>query len=143
MNDIFRESKNLRWLDRNEVELSLKRPVDPSKFSQYWKVNGKLHRLDGPAVISPDGTQIWYWNDAIHRLDGPAVIWDNGAQEWWEYGDRMFIIHIAPRTIVVQQNIDFSQYPSISPTDGEDTYHIDDEDLALLCLTHAVMIQVT
>lgn len=27
-----------------------------------WRMNGKLHRDDGPAVIYPDGTKEWWLN---------------------------------------------------------------------------------
>ena len=29
---------------------------------EYWYLNGKWHREDGPAVIYSDGTQAWYIN---------------------------------------------------------------------------------
>jgi len=51
--------------------------------SQYWLINGKLHREDGPAFIWEDGSQGWYINDNLHREDGPAVIWANDRQEWY------------------------------------------------------------
>lgn len=41
----------------------------------YWYVNGKLHREDGPAVISiHDKSEYWYKDGDSHRLDGPASI---------------------------------------------------------------------
>ena len=33
--------------------------------SQVWKLDGKFHRLDGPAVIDSDGRHAWYVN-GIH-----------------------------------------------------------------------------
>jgi len=43
---------------------------------------GKLHRLDGPALIygiskeNPNGTyHAYYLNGKLHRLDGPAIIY--------------------------------------------------------------------
>ena len=39
-----------------------------------YKLNGKHHREDGPAVIFADGTPSWFLNGKLHRLDGPAVI---------------------------------------------------------------------
>jgi len=46
-----------------------------------WKVNGKYHRDDGPAIIhgiskeNPNGTiHDYYQYDELHRDDGPAVI---------------------------------------------------------------------
>ena len=31
-----------------------------------WRLNGELHKINGPAVIEPDGTQIWYVNGNLH-----------------------------------------------------------------------------
>ena len=31
--------------------------------TQSWYVNGKLHRLDGPAYITASGWKAWYVND--------------------------------------------------------------------------------
>jgi len=40
-----------------------------------WMLNGKRHRIDGPAYI---------WED------GPAyTIWADGTQEWWVDGERI------------------------------------------------------
>ena len=54
--------------------------------NQEWRVNGQLHRLDGPAVICANGHQAWYVNNQLHRLDGPAVISANGHQAWFVNG---------------------------------------------------------
>jgi hypothetical protein len=48
-----------------------------------WKMDGKQHRTDGPAVIGGDGTQAWYLDGKVHRTDGPAVIHANGYQAWY------------------------------------------------------------
>ena len=53
-----------------------------------WRLNGKLHREDGPAVIWSTGTQEWWVNGQRHRIDGPAVIWSTGTQEWLVNGQR-------------------------------------------------------
>jgi hypothetical protein len=50
---------------------------------QEWHVNGLPHRTDGPALIRADGAQAWYINGKLHRSGGPAVIWPDGAQEWF------------------------------------------------------------
>ena len=51
-----------------------------------WLVNGKRHRLDGPAIIDADGTQKWYQNDKRHRVDGPAIMRADGYQAWYQNG---------------------------------------------------------
>jgi len=47
-----------------------------------WLLNGKAHREDGPAVITPEGIQIWCQNDLAHRVDGPAIEYANGDKEY-------------------------------------------------------------
>lgn len=51
-----------------------------------WRINGRYHREDGPALICADGRQYWYKNDKKHRDDGPAIIYSNGTQTWWKNG---------------------------------------------------------
>jgi len=56
--------------------------------SQCWYLNGKQHREDGPAVIRANGSQFWWLNGQLHRTDGPAVIWADGTQNWWLNGEK-------------------------------------------------------
>ena len=54
----------------------------------YYNERGELHRLDGPAVIHPDGYEAWYRNGIRHRLDGPAI--NNqytGYKAWYDNGE--------------------------------------------------------
>jgi antitoxin component YwqK of YwqJK toxin-antitoxin module len=81
-----------------------------AKGNKCWKVDGKLHREDGPAVISSyveyyykngelhsyndepainfkDGHQEWYKNGLLHRdSDLPAIVSHNGRKEWYQNG---------------------------------------------------------
>jgi len=54
--------------------------------TQLWRVNGQLHRIDGPAFIWTDGSQEWWVRDQQHRLAGPAIIRADGTQAWCENG---------------------------------------------------------
>ena len=56
--------------------------------SKYWYKNGKLHRLDGPAVEYINGDKIWYKNDELHNIYGPAVL-ENGIEEYWIEGKQL------------------------------------------------------
>ena len=56
--------------------------------TKEWRLNGQLHREDGPAVENVDGLKEWFQNDRLHRLDGPAREWLNGSKEWWQKGKR-------------------------------------------------------
>ena len=48
---------------------------------EFWYLNGKLHREDGPAIVCRDGYKEWCLNGKPHREDGPAVI-ANGDKFW-------------------------------------------------------------
>jgi hypothetical protein len=38
--------------------------------------------------LLPDGTEIWLLERRLfHRIDGPAVIHPDGREEWWHLGD--------------------------------------------------------
>jgi hypothetical protein len=54
--------------------------------SVHWYLNGNLHREDGPAIVQFDGTRRWYINGKPHRTDGPAIIWQNGIKNWYLNG---------------------------------------------------------
>ena len=49
----------------------------------HWKLDGKLHREDGPAVKYADGTEVYYVNGKLHREDGPAIKNFNGREEYY------------------------------------------------------------
>ncbi len=57
--------------------------------TEYYYINGKLHREDGPAIIYANGGKQWYTNGKLHREDGPAIIYNNGHKEWWINGHRV------------------------------------------------------
>jgi hypothetical protein len=84
---IMKENKKNRIL-KKEAQEAHKRlenlpRVDPP--IEYFK-ESKLHRIDGPAVIWPDGNQYYYFNGEKHRFEGPAVIHDDGTKEWYING---------------------------------------------------------
>lgn len=54
--------------------------------TRCWYANGKLHRIDGPAVEYSDGSTEWYSNGELHRIDGPAMEAADGYKAWWVKG---------------------------------------------------------
>jgi hypothetical protein len=60
--------------------------IEWDRGSKYWYVNGKRHRLDGPAVEYSNGDKAWYFENKLHRLDGPAWEGVNGYKSWWVEG---------------------------------------------------------
>ncbi len=55
-------------------------PKINSDGNKSWYLNGKLHRIDGPAIEWADGSKSWYLNGELHRIDGPAIELANGAK---------------------------------------------------------------
>jgi hypothetical protein len=47
-----------------------------------WRLNGKCHREDGPAIEFANGTKKWLLNGKYHREDGPAIEWADGDKSW-------------------------------------------------------------
>jgi hypothetical protein len=54
--------------------------------THYHLRDGKLHRVDGPAVECADGTRVWWLEGKPHRIDGPAFEHADGTREWWLEG---------------------------------------------------------
>ena len=62
-----------------------------------WYLNGKLHRVDGPALqwmggVAAGGHEAWHLNGKRHRVDGPAFQWAGGVaagghEEWCLNGE--------------------------------------------------------
>lgn len=53
-----------------------------------WLVDGRLHREDGPAVVSAAGS-VDLWVEGVHRhLDLSSSASVAHGQEWWSYGRR-------------------------------------------------------
>jgi hypothetical protein len=51
--------------------------------TKVWRLDGKLHRLDGPAVEYPHGEKVWCMNGILHRTDGPAFEYPDGRKSWY------------------------------------------------------------
>jgi hypothetical protein len=56
--------------------------------NKWWRLDGKLHREDGPAVEYNSGSKEWYQNGVLHREDGPAIEWSDGDKYWWLNGGK-------------------------------------------------------
>jgi hypothetical protein len=58
--------------------------------SQMYRLKGRFHRLDGPALIDMDGTEEWYKHGLRHRLDGPAIICPDGDEIYYIEGEMVY-----------------------------------------------------
>jgi len=56
----------------------------------YHKKNTNIkHNPYAPAYIDLAGYKVYYIEGKIHRLDGPAVMWANGEEEYWINGEEL------------------------------------------------------
>jgi len=97
-----------------EVELDGSQPartVLPNGTVE-WRLDGLLHRDDGPAVIWPDNVQSWYQHGVRHRDDGPAVIWPDGSVEWRRHGKKVDPPSDDGHTLVPAQESVRTYYPN-------------------------------
>lgn len=71
-------------VDQQELIDALKYNIeyDGAGGRRYFNATGQLHREDGPALISGQGTEHWFKNGVRHREDGPAITWANGGKSW-------------------------------------------------------------
>jgi hypothetical protein len=69
------------------------------KKSEEWKVNGEIHREDGPAIQfwyenGQKWIESWLLNGYLHREDGPVYQeWSKNGQkkdEWWYLNDKEY-----------------------------------------------------
>ena len=56
---------------------------------KFWCLDGKLHRIDGPAIEYADGSKEWCLDGKLHRVDGPAVEFANGSKYWYLDGKEL------------------------------------------------------
>jgi len=56
---------------------------------KFWCLDGKLHRVDGPACEDANGTKLWYLDDKRHRVDGPAIEYADGGKHWYLDGKEL------------------------------------------------------
>ena len=58
-------------------------PITDKYGDKIWYVNGRRHRLGGPAYEGSNGDKAWYVKGKLHRLDGPAVEYAEGIKCWY------------------------------------------------------------
>lgn len=81
------EPSSLSWLDEDGKYHREGGPAIVNSYQQGWFQHGIPHRMDGPAVVYPYGSEEWFQNGKRHRTDGPAVT-DNEAKHWFINGVR-------------------------------------------------------
>ena len=60
--------------------------VTINEYGTMWRLDGKLHRENGPAIENVDGCKSWWIRGDFHRENGPAIEWANGTKSWYLNG---------------------------------------------------------
>lgn len=98
--------------------------TDNSKFEWYFE--GQLHRIGAPAVQSPASTswhQIIDGKSVLHRTDGPAIIQYNGTMHWYQFGEKHR--QYGPASICPQGKIVWYYRGEIKQTHENATFNVD------------------
>ena len=73
------------WVnDEDELHREDGPALESSDGSRSWYINGVYRREDGPAIEMSSGKKMWYINGKLHRLDGPAIIHSDSMKEWYQ-----------------------------------------------------------
>jgi hypothetical protein len=83
MTEVIKDKKGVKYYLNRKLHREDGPAFESYDGTKEWYRNGQKHREDGPAVESCDGTKEWYRNDQKHREDGPAVERPNGTKEWY------------------------------------------------------------
>lgn len=85
-------------------DAQVSRPEFDSLNATYWRLpDRRMHRFDGPAYETKDGSKEWWLNGHLHREDGPACEYPNGTKYWYingkmltyqQFCDRYLVIHL-------------------------------------------------
>ena len=79
--------------------------VEYTNGTKCWYLNGKCHRIDGPAVEYTNGDKFWYLNDKLHRIDGPAIEYANGDKSWYLNGKK-----VKEEDVIINANLTEREY---------------------------------
>lgn len=68
---------------------TIQRTVESTRRTVEFRVDGKLHRLRGPAIVYDDGAKFWFMWGKLHRTSGPAEIESDGTERYWVFGEEI------------------------------------------------------
>lgn len=85
-----------------------------------YRVNGKLHREDGPAYHDMGGNECWFYDNKLHREGGPAETW-RGTERWYRHGQ----LHREGGPAVIYNNPDFAHYGDQEWWQNDELHRVD------------------
>lgn len=74
---------SIRWFKNDHVHREDGPAIESPNGTKQWLINGQLHRKEGPAVEQFNGGSLWYLHDKLHREDGPAIENGDGTKLWY------------------------------------------------------------
>ena len=86
--------ETIKVRDYSELPTDFTGIAEHPNGSKHWRLNGKRHRVDGPAIEWSDGSKQWWLNGKLHREDGPAIEYPDGTKKWLLNGN--FIYELKP-----------------------------------------------
>ena len=101
----FKVTKNTKVLHNPDGPALIRLENSRQIGRKVWYLNGKVHRLDGPAIEWDDGDVDYVVNGKRHRLDGPAVIrygYNERDRLNWYVNDRLCIARAEYETAVAR-----------------------------------------
>ena len=88
---------------------------DDGEGCKAWYLHGKKHREGAPAVENPDGSRCWFLNGELHREGGPAVETPNP----YFGGDRKMVEYY------VHGKLHREDGPALDDGDGQREWYLD------------------
>ena len=82
--------------------------IEYSNGTKYWCLNGKYHRINGPACEWSDGSKYWYLDGKYHRINGAAIEWTDGSKYWFldgiEYTKKEYYLELLKRGLITKKD---------------------------------------
>ena len=97
--------ETIKVRDYREIPMYFTGVVEYANGEKQWRLNGKLHRVDGPAWEWFDATKEWWLNGKLHRVNGPAVEWINGTNDWYLNDKRIYRLEPIGEYILIDDGL--------------------------------------
>jgi hypothetical protein len=72
--------------------------------NKIWRLHGKLHRKDAPAIEWKDGSEEWWLHGKRHRDDAPAIEDADGHKQWWLHGKKYNDVNAWAKDVLKMHN---------------------------------------
>lgn len=100
------------WYTNGKISRGGNEPaVTERNGTQKWMMNGEYYRGDGgPHLVTSKGTQKWFLDteETLHRLNGPALIHPDGREEYWVEGKLKDSLEEVQRKTCAYSQIDYN-----------------------------------